>query len=275
MGTVFSIVNIKGGTGKTTTTFNLGAAIADKENKVLLIDNDSQASLTTAIGFLPNNCGVTLTTLMCQAIDSPELLTSTIEQAILHQNKLDLLPANQKLSGIATRLSVMQATASMFSEQDDILPVYVLKSIVDILRPQYDYILIDCSPHPDLQMINALAASDEIIIPVQAHYLDAEGLPDTLELARRVRKSYQPNLCVRGLLLTMYKGRTLLAKAVREQIEANYGKQIHVFAQPIDYSIRVAEHAAYGESLLEYAPDCPAAKSYSRMAEEVILHEQT
>lgn len=272
MSEIISIVNAKGGTGKTTTTFNLGAAIANKEKRVLLIDNDSQASLTKAMGFSPADCKMTLATMMCQAIDSPELLVNSMEQAVLHQNKLDLLPANQKLSGIATRLSVMQATASMFSEQDDIQPVYVLKTIVDMLRPQYDYILIDCSPHPDLQMINALAASDEVIIPVQAHYLDAEGLPDTLELVRRVRTAYQPNLRVRGLLLTMYKGRTLLAKAVKEQIEQRYGSSVHVFTQPIDYSIRVAEHAAYGESLLDYAPDCPAAKSYTSMAEEVIAH---
>lgn len=110
----------------------------------------------------------------------------------------------------------MQATASMFSEQDNIQLVYVLKSIMDILRLQYDYILIDFSPHPDLQMINALDASDEVIISVQVHYLDAEGLPGTLELVRRVRASYQPNLSVCGLLLTMYKGRTLLAKAEKE-----------------------------------------------------------
>lgn len=273
MSKVICITNAKGGTGKTTTTFNLGAALVKQGRKVLLIDNDSQASLTKAIGVIIADCKVTLATLMCQAIDSPELLKGSFAYAIQHLNSIDLIPANQKLSGIATRLSVMQATASMFSEQDDIQPVYVLKSIVDILRPQYDYILIDCSPHPDLQMINALAASDEVIIPVQAHYLDAEGLPDTLELVRRVRTTYQPSLSVCGLLLTMYKGRTLLAKAVKEQIELNYGSSVHVFAQPIDYSIRVAEHSAYGESLLDYAPDCSAAKSYTLMAEEVLSHE--
>lgn len=273
MSEVISIVNAKGGTGKTTTTYNLGAAIACKGKKVLLIDNDSQASLTKAMGVCPSDCRGTLTTLMCQVIDSPESLTGSFSSVILHQQSLDLIPANQKLSGIATRLSVMQATASMFSEEDDIKPVYVLKTIVDILRPHFDYILIDCSPHPDLQMINALAASDEVIIPVQAHYLDAEGLPDTLELVRRVRAAYQPNLSVRGLLLTMYKGRTLLAKAVKEQIEDAYGTQIHVFSHPIDYSIRVAEHVVYGESLLDYAPNCPAAKSYALMAEEVMKVE--
>lgn len=273
MSEVICITNAKGGTGKTTTTFNLGAALTKQGKKVILIDNDSQASLTKAMGFSLTDCKTSLATLMCHAIDSPELLEGAITQAIQHQDRLDLLPANQKLSGIATRLSVMQAMTTMFSEKDDIQPVYVLKTVVDMLRPLYDYILIDCSPHPDLQMINALAASDEVIIPVQAHYLDAEGLPDTLELVRRVRATYQPSLSVCGLLLTMYKGRTLLAKAVKEQIELNYGSSVHVFAQPIDYSIRVAEHSAYGESLLDYAPDCSAAKSYALMAEEVLSHE--
>lgn len=110
-----------------------------------------------------------------------------------------------------------------------------------MLRQHCDYILIDCSPHPDLQMINALTTSDQVIIPIQAHYLDAEGLPDTLEIIRRVRQSYQPRLSVLGLLLTMYKGRTLLSLAVREQIEQQYGTELHVFSHPIDYSIRVAE----------------------------------
>lgn len=130
--TTFSILNIKGGTGKTTTTYNLGAAIAGNGKRVLLVDNDSQASLTKAMSLAPTDCKISLATLMCQAIDSPELLEGAIVQAIQHRDKLDLLPANQKLSGIATRLSVMQATASMFSEKDDIQPVYVLKTIVDI-----------------------------------------------------------------------------------------------------------------------------------------------
>ena len=114
MATVISVINIKGGTAKTTTTFNLGAALAARNKKILTVDSDSQGSLTKAMGFTPLNCKVSLATLMCQALDSPELLEPGIKQAILHQNNIDLLPANQKLSGIATRLSVMQATASMF-----------------------------------------------------------------------------------------------------------------------------------------------------------------
>lgn len=272
MAMVISIVNIKGGIGKTTTAYNLGAALSEQGKKVLLIDNDSQASLTKALGFSPADCSLTLTTLMCQAIDSPELLKNSLKKTTLHHQELDLLPANQKLSGIATRLIVIQTTAGMFSGPDTINPAYVLRSIIDLLQDQYDFILIDCSPHPDMQMVNALAASNTVIIPVQAHYLDSEGLPDTLEFVRRVRQSYQPKLSVLGILVTMYKDRTRLSRAVHHQIENQYGSSLHVFMYPIDYSIRAAEHPAHGKSIFEFAPRSTVAKSYMSMAKEV-LHE--
>ena len=272
MATVISVVNIKGGTGKTTTTYNLGAALAEQGKKVLLIDNDSQASLTKAMGFSPADQSLTLTTLMCQAIDDPECLESSLETAVLHHQALDLLPANQKLSGVATRLIVIQTSAVMFSGEDTVDPVFVLRSIIELLRGQYDFILIDCSPHPDMQMVNALAASDTVIIPVQAHYLDSEGLPDTLEFVRRVRQSYQPKLSVLGILVTMYKDRTRLSRAVNHQIQDQYGSSLHVFMYPIDYSIRAAEHPAHGKSIFEFAPRSTVAKSYMHMAKEV-LHE--
>ena len=269
---VILFYSASGGTGKTTTAYNLGAALSEQGKKVLLIDNDSQASLTKALGFSPADCSLTLTTLMCQAIDSPELLKNSLKKTTLHHQELDLLPANQKLSGIATRLIVIQTTAGMFSGPDTINPAYVLRSIIDLLQDQYDFILIDCSPHPDMQMVNALAASNTVIIPVQAHYLDSEGLPDTLEFVRRVRQSYQPKLSVLGILVTMYKDRTRLSRAVHHQIENQYGSSLHVFMYPIDYSIRAAEHPAHGKSIFEFAPRSTVAKSYMSMAKEV-LHE--
>ena len=212
------------------------------------------------------------TTLMCQAIDSPELLENSLKKATLHHQELDLLPANEKLSGMATRLIVIQTSAGMFGGSDTIDPAFVLRSIIRHIRKQYDFILIDCSPHPDMQMVNALAASNTVIIPVQAHYLDSEGLPDTLEFVRRVRQSYQPKLSVLGILVTMYKDRTRLSRAVHHQIENQYGSSLHVFMYPIDYSIRAAEHPAHGKSIFEFAPRSTVAKSYMSMAKEV-LHE--
>ena len=270
MAMVISIVNIKGGTGKTITAYNLGAALADKGKKVLLIGNDSQASLTKALGFVPADCRMTLTTLMCQAIDSPELVENSLEKATLHHQELDLLPANEKLSGIATRLIVIQTSAGMFSGPDTIDPAFVLQSIIRHIREQYDFILIDCSPHPDMQMVNALVASDTVIIPVQAHYLDSEGLPDTLEFIRRVRQSYQPMLSVLGILITMYSARTRLAKAIDCQVRDLYGSNHYVFQHPVDYSIRAAEHPAHGKSIFEYAPRSAVARSYMDLAEEVL-----
>lgn len=275
MSIIFSIVNAKGGTGKTTTTFNLGAALANCGKRVLLVDNDQQASLTKSMGYTPSQLRTTLATLMFQAIDNPDNLVTTIAQTILHKGNLDLLPANKKLAGVLTRLIVIQTTQPMFGEEDTCKSEFVLRSIVESLTAVYDYILIDCGPHPDLQMINALVAADQVIIPVQAHYLDAEGLPDTLEIVRRVKQAYNPALSVAGILLTMYKGRTVLARTVRQDIAERYGKEINVFAQPIDYSVRVAEHPAYGESLLDYAPENAATKSYYSMAEEVLRDAQT
>lgn len=275
MSIIFSIVNAKGGTGKTTTTFNLGAALASCGKRVLLVDNDQQASLTKSMGYTPAQLRSTLATLMFQAIDNPENLVTTVEQTILHKDNLDLLPANKKLAGVLTRLIVMQTTQPMFGEEDIGRPEFVLRTIMESVTADYDYILIDCGPHPDLQMINALVAADQVIIPVQAHYLDAEGLPDTLEIVRRVKQAYNSELSVAGILLTMYKGRTLLARTVKQDIEERYGKQINVFKQPIDYSVHVAEHPAYGESLLDYAPENVATKSYCMMAEEVLHDAKT
>ena len=165
----------------------------------------------------------------------------------------------------------MQTTQPVFGSEDGgPRPELVLRAIVEQVRGQYDYILIDCGPHTDLQMINALTASDCVIIPVQAHYLDAEGLPDTLERVRRVKQAYHPALSIVGVLLTMFKPRTVLSRSVQQDILEQYGAQVKIFAQPIDYSIRVAEHPAFGQSLLEHAPDCPAARSYEAMAEEVL-----
>lgn len=274
MAMVISIVNIKGGTGKTTTAYNLGAALAEYGKKVLLIDSDSQASLTEALGFVPADCRMTLTTLMCQAIDSPELLENSLKKATLHHQELDLLPANEKLSGMATRLIVIQTSAGMFGGSDTIDPAFVLRSIIRHIRKQYDFILIDCSPHPDMQMVNALAASDTVIIPVQAHFLDYEGLPDTLEFIRRVRQSYQPRLSILGILITMYSARTRLAQAVAYQVRDLYGSNHYVFRHPVDYSIRAAEHPAHGKSIFEYAPRSAVARSYMDLAEEVLYESK-
>lgn len=264
----------KGGTGKTTSTYNIGAALVQAGKKVLLVDNDQQGSLTLAMGYEPQVLSVTLANLMFQAIDMPEQLAATINQAILRKTEnLHLLPANNKLAGILSRLVSMQNTRAMFPlDNSSIAPERVLSVIVEQVKNQYDYILIDCSPHLDLQMLNALVASDRAIIPTQAHFLDTAGLNDTIEIIRKVQQSLNPNLQKVDILLTMFMPRTVLNQSSRQIVFERYGDQMHIFSEPIDYSIKVAEHPTKGISLLDYAPKNAAARSYRAVAEEVLLN---
>lgn len=274
---VISITNAKGGVGKTTTTYNLGAAFAQSRSgkKILLIDNDPQGSLTKALGFSADKLPLTLANLMFAVIDSPEEVDAYIKRTILHSDSgLDLIPANKKLAGVVSRLIVMQTTNTMLADDETPQSEFIMRELLTHVTDQYDFILIDCGPKTDLQMINALSASDRVIIPVQAHYLDAEGLPDTMDIVRRVKQALNPGLLIEGILLTMYRKRTLLSRSVREEIYERFGAETHVFDSPIDFSIRVAEHPAYGESLLQYAPSCPAAQSYVAVAEEVLHNVQ-
>ena len=263
----------KGGTGKTTSTYNIGAALVQAGKRVLLVDNDQQGSLTLAMGYEPQVLSITLANLMFQAIDMPEQLAATINQAILRKEDLHLLPANNKLAGILSRLVSMQNTRAMFPlDNGSIAPEQVLSAIIEQVKDQYDYILIDCSPHLDLQMLNALVASDRVIIPTQAHFLDTAGLNDTIEIIRKVQQSLNPNLQKVDILLTMFMPRTVLNQSSRQIVFERYGDQMHIFSEPIDYSIKVAEHPTKGISLLDYAPKNPAARSYRAVAEEVLLN---
>ncbi len=269
---VISLCCGKGGTGKTTSTCNIGAALAQAGKRVLLIDNDQQGSLTLSMGFDPSAIALTLANLMFQAIDMPEMLDDSIARTILQtSDRLHIIPANKKLAGVLSRLVSMQNTRSMFSgDTDGIAPEKVLSSIIERVNARYDYILIDCSPHLDLQMINALTSSQRVIIPTQAHFLDTAGLSDTIEIIRKVQKSLNPNLRQVDILLTMFMQRTVLNQIVQKNVKNHYSEQMHVFEQPIDYSIKVAEHPACGVSLLDYAPKNAAALSYRMIAEEVM-----
>ena len=271
---VISICCGKGGTGKTTSTYNIGAALVQADKRVLLIDNDQQGSLTLAMGYTPQTLSMTLANLMFQAIDIPNQLKSPISLAILRKSEnLHLIPANNKLAGALSRLVSMQNTRAMFPlDNSSIAPEQVLSAIVEQVKDQYDYILIDCSPHLDLQMLNALVASDRVIIPTQAHFLDTAGLNDTIEIIRKVQHSLNPNLQKVDILLTMFMPRTVLNQSSRQIVLERYGDQMHIFSEPIDYSIKVAEHPTKGISLFDYAPKNPAARSYRAVAEEVLLN---
>ena len=271
MGKIVAITNFKGGVGKTATALNLGAALSDAGKKVLLIDNDAQGNLTAALGYTPAEQKRTLANLLLAAIDYPEDLEIHLERGILHTGSgLYLIPANRRLADAAARLQVMQISQYNAVGDADRVCEKVMDSIMPFLRDAYDYIIIDCGLKHELLTVNALAASDYCIIPVQSHFLASEGVPDVLDLVRSVKEKFNPRLEVAGILLTMYQTRPQLCRSVRESVVDIYGGSYHVFERPIEYSIKVAECPAAGQSIFEYAPKNAAAESYRSLAREVL-----
>lgn len=268
---IISITNSKGGVGKTTTALNLAAALAAEDKKVLLIDNDPQGNLTAALGYTPGEQKNTLAKLLLVQIDSPEDLEFHLDRAVLHTSSgLDLIPANKRLADAAARLQVMQLSQYNASGISDDPCEKVLDKLLASLCGLYDYIIIDCGLKHELLTVNALAAADYCIIPVQAHFLASEGIPDVLEMVRNVQNRFNPDLKIAGILLTMYQSRPQLCQSVRSSVGEIYGDSIHVFDRPIEQTIKVAECPAAGMSILDYAPKNPAADSYRSLAQEVL-----
>ena len=271
MGKIVAITNFKGGVGKTATALNLGAALSDAEKKVLLIDNDPQGNLTAALGYTPAEQKRTLANFLLAAIDYPEDLEIHLERGILHTGSgLSLIPANRRLADAAARLQVMQLSQYNAVGDTERSCEKVMDSLMPFLRDAYDHIIIDCGLKHELLTVNALAASDYCIIPVQSHFLASEGVPDVLDMVRSVKEKFNPSLEVAGILLTMYQTRPQLCRSVRESVVDIYGDSYHVFERPIEYSIKVAECPAAGQSIFEYAPKNAAADSYRSLAREVL-----
>ena len=271
MGKIVAITNFKGGVGKTATALNLGAALSDAEKNVLLIDNDPQGNLTAALGYTPAEQKRTLANFLLAAIDYPEDLEIHLERGILHTGSgLSLIPANRRLADAAARLQVMRLSQYNAVGDTERSCEKVMDSLMPFLRDAYDYIIIDCGLKHELLTVNALAASDYCIIPVQSHFLASEGVPDVLDMVRSVKEKFNPSLEVAGILLTMYQTRPQLCRSVRESVVDIYGDSYHVFERPIEYSIKVAECPAAGQSIFEYAPKNAAADSYRSLAREVL-----
>ncbi len=269
--TVFSITNQKGGVGKTTTALNLGAALAASGKRVLLVDNDPQGNLTAALGFTPAEQKYTLANLLLAAIDYPEDLELHLKRAVLHtETGPDLIPANRRLADAAARLQVMRLSQYNAVGDAERLCEKVMRDVLAYIKNQYHYIVIDCGLKEEILSVNALTASDYCIIPVQAHFLASEGIPEVLELVRSVQAKFNPALKIAGILLTMYQSRPQLCRSVKESVGDVYSESVHVFEQPIEYSIKVAECPAAGQSIFDYAPKNAAALSYQSLAEEVL-----
>ena len=245
---VISVTNQKGGVGKTTTVLNLGAALCAMGKKVALIDNDPQGNLTAGLGYTPAEQSRTLTNLLLASIDYPEDIAFHLQKAVIHTDTgVDLIAANRRLADAAARLQVMQLSQYNAVGDAERTCESVMVGLLEHLRSSYDYILIDYGLKHELLTVNALVASDYCIIPVQAHFLASEGIPDVLELVKSVREKFNPRLQIAGILLTMYQSRPQLCRSVRESVGEVYGESFRIFDRPIEYSIKVAECPAAGQ----------------------------
>lgn len=244
MGRVISMSNHKGGVGKTTSTVNIGAGLANAGKKVLLIDLDPQANLTQSLGVKDPN--------------------QTIYEA-LREGKLEPQTIRKNLDLVASTLDLSGAEVDLGGEAGR---EFVLKELIDPIRKKYDYILIDCPPSLGLLTINALTASDEVFIPLQSEYLALQGLTKLMEVVSKIQKRLNKKLKVGGVFLTQFDGRKVLNKDVATSVGDHFKDKI--FKTRIRENVSIAEAPSAGKDIFAYAPKSPGAVDYSKLCEEII-----
>lgn len=254
MARIISIANQKGGVGKTTTAVNLGASLAASEQRTLVIDCDPQGNTTSALGFPKDPARRTL----YQAL----MLGEPIERVTIDAQVegLDLIPSDKNLVGASVELVSMEDRE------------YKLKALLNPIREKYKFILIDCPPALDLLTLNALAASDSVLVPIQCEYLALEGVSELLDTLMRLRRTINPSLAIEGILLTMYDDRTTLSKQVAADLRSFFGAQ--VFESVIPRNVRLAEAPSHGMPVMFYDIHSKGAESYIQLAKEVIANAQ-
>jgi ATPases involved in chromosome partitioning len=247
MSRVIAIVNQKGGVGKTTSTINIGASLADRGKKVLLIDLDPQASLTTALG----SKGISPT--IYEVLKGENI----ISEIVLSHSNYFLVPSGIDLSGAELELSGVAGRECILKES--------LEEIISF----YDFILIDCPPSLSLLTLNALVAANEIFIALQTEFLAMDGMNQLLSTVSLVQKRLNSKLIVKGIIATQYDARTGLHKEVYDTIKEHFGEL--VFKTPIRNTIALAESSSFGNDIFEYRPKSNGAKDYSDLVDEILI----
>ncbi|WP_206424165.1 ParA family protein [Intestinibacillus sp. Marseille-P6563] len=259
--TVLAVVNQKGGTGKTTTCENLGVGLAMEGKKVLLVDTDPQASLTICLGHpVPDQLSPTLSDMMGKILSEQPIAPG--EGILHHPEGVDLMPANIELSGLEVSL------VNAMSRET------ILKQYLDTVKQNYDFILLDCMPSLGMLTVNALAAADNVLIPVQAAYLPAKGLEQLLQTINKVRRQINPKLRIEGILLTMVDSRTNYSKDISNLIRENYGGKLKVYKTDIPRSVRAEEISAEGTSIFKHDPKGKVADAYRVLTKEVLSNAE-
>ena len=259
--TVIACVNQKGGTGKTTTCENLGAGLVMEGKKVLLVDFDPQASLSISLGYpKPEELPVTITDMMKRVVEEEGIPPG--EGILHHEEGMDLMPSSIELSGMEVSL------VNTISRET------VLKEYLESVKRDYDFILLDCSPSLGMLTINAMAAADTLLIPVQASYLPAKGLEQLLQTVNKVRRQINPKLKIEGILLTMVDTRTNDAREISELIRNAYGGTIKVYDTEIPRSVRASEISKEGKSIFKHDPGGKVAEAYRELTREVVKNAE-
>ena len=254
MARVIAVANQKGGVGKTTTAINLSASIAATEKPILLIDSDPQGNSTTGLGFQKDPSRRTLYHALALGENLSKIILKTQVEG------LDLIPSDKNLAGAAVELATTENREHRF------------KDLVEQIRPDYSFIIIDCPPALDLIALNVLVASDSVLVPIQCEYLALEGVSELLDTLMRIRRTLNPGLAIEGIVLTMYDDRTTLSRQVAADLRSFFGNQ--VFDSVIPRNVRLAEAPSHGKPILFYDINSKGAEAYIQLAKEVIANGQ-